>query len=104
MLPCGGGGAAAHRAHDGDASGLNRAPRGHGKERLDRVFADAAGTHIAGFAAGLRRDFGAVQAALDTPWTTSPAERQINRLKTLKRTMYGRAGVQLLQARVLHAA
>ena len=46
----------------------------------------------------------AVQSALDLPWTTSPAERQINRIKTIKRTMYGRAGFQLLRARVLHAA
>ena len=46
----------------------------------------------------------AVQAALDLPWTTSPAEGQINRIKTIKRTMYGRAGFQLLRARVLYAA
>ena len=31
------------------------------------------------------------QASLDLPWTTSPVEGQINRLKMLKRTMYGRA-------------
>jgi transposase len=43
-----------------------------------------------------------VQAALDLPWTTSPAEGQINRIKMIKRTMYGRAGFQLLRARVLH--
>ena len=34
-------------------------------------------------------------------WTTSPAERQINRLKMLKRTMYGRANFDILRARVL---
>ncbi len=56
------------------------------------------------FAAGLRRDIGAIQTALDLPWTTSPVEGQVNRLKMLKRTMYGRAGFQLLRARVLHAA
>lgn len=70
---------------------------------------DAAGTP---FAAGLRRalglaslgpDMAAVQAALDLSWTTNPAESQINRLKMLKRTMYGRAGFDLLRARVLHA-
>lgn len=64
----------------------------------------AAGTSLAEFAASLRRDVAAVQAALDLPWTTSPAEGQINRLKMIKRTMYGRAGFQLLRARVLHAA
>jgi transposase len=87
------------------AKRLNGVLRKRSGERLDRVLADAAGrTHIAGFASGLRREFDAVQAALDTPWTTSPAEGQINRLKTLKRAMYGRAGFQLLRARVLHAA
>ena len=44
------------------------------------------------------------RATLDLPWTTSPAEGQINRLKMLKRTMYGRAGFPLLRARVLNAA
>jgi hypothetical protein len=36
--------------------------------------------------------------------TTSPVEGQNSRLKMLKRTMYGRAGIKLLRARVLHAA
>ncbi|WP_216856650.1 hypothetical protein [Acidisphaera sp. S103] len=55
------------------------------------------------FVVSLRHDLGAVQAALDLPWTTSLAEGQINRLKMLKRTMLGRAGFALLRARVLHA-
>ena len=71
---------------------------------LDEVVVAAAATSLTGFAAGLRRDIGAVQASLDLPWTTSPAEGQINRLKMLKRTMYGRAGFALLRARVLNAA
>ena len=68
------------------------------------MLADAADTPLAEFAASLRHDLVAVQAALNLPWTTSPAEGQINRLKMLKRTMYGRAGFPLLRARVLHAA
>ncbi|MFK4048045.1 hypothetical protein ACI2KH_24255 [Roseomonas mucosa] len=51
----------------------------------------------------LRKDIAAVRAALDLTWTTSPVEGQINRLKTIKRTMYGRAGFDLLRARLLHA-
>ena len=43
-------------------------------------------------ATGLHRDLAAVQTALDLPWTTNPAEGQINRLKMITRTMYGRAG------------
>ena len=62
------------------------------------------GTPLADFAAGLGRDRATVQAALDMPWTTSPAEDQINRVKAIKRSMYGRAGFPLLRARVLHAA
>lgn len=86
------------------AKRLNLLLRRRSLESLTAVLADAAGTSLAEFAASLRRDLAAVQAALDLPWTTSPAEGQINRLKMLKRTMYGRAGFQLLRARVLHAA
>jgi transposase len=40
-------------------------------------------------------------AAVTERWSNGPVERQINRLKALKRQMYGRAGVELLRARVL---
>jgi transposase len=71
---------------------------------LGEILAAADGTMLARFAAGLGRDFDAVSAALELPWTTSPVEGQISRLKMLKRTMYGRAGVALLRARVLNSA
>jgi transposase len=73
-------------------------------ESLDDVLAAAAGTLFARFAASLRRDFDAISAALVTPWTTSPVEGQISRIKMLKRTMYGRAGFKLLRARILYGA
>jgi transposase len=82
---------------------LNQVLRRKSKESLDEVLNSAAGTALKEFVASLRRDLSAVQAALDLPWTTSPAEGQISRLKMLKRTMYGRAGFNLLRARVLHA-
>jgi transposase len=85
------------------AKRLNAVLRRKSKEALDKVLEDASKTALGSFVAGLRRDLGAVQAALELPWTTSPAEGQINRLKMLKRTMYGRAGFNLLRARVLHA-
>jgi transposase len=85
------------------AKRLNLLFRRKSQESLDVVLADAADTPLAEFAANIRRDLAAVQAALDLPWTTSPAEGQINRLKMVKRTMYGRAGFPLLRARVLHA-
>jgi hypothetical protein len=53
---------------------------------------------------GLRRDYVAVRAALEEPWSGGQAEGQINRLKTLKRKMYGWAGFELLRRRVLCAA
>ena len=73
-------------------------------EPLTDVLAAMKETLLSRLATSLERDLVAVRAALDTPWTTSPAEGQINKLKTLKRTMYGRAGFPLLRARVLHAA
>ena len=39
--------------------------------------------------------------ALTTPWSNGQTEGQISRLKTLKRAMYGRAGAELLRARML---
>jgi transposase len=55
------------------------------------------------FAEGLGRDQAAVEAALQEPWSNGPVEGHVNRLKTIKRQMYGRAGLPLLRARVLHA-
>jgi transposase len=86
------------------AKQLNALLRRKTSESLTAILDAAVATPLKDFAAGLRRDAAAVQAALDLPWTTSPVEGQINRLKMLKRAMYGRAGFPLLRARVLHAA
>jgi transposase len=56
---------------------------------------------LASFAAGLRRDWPAVQAACSSPWSQGQVEGQVNRLKMLKRQMYGRAHFPLLRSRVL---
>jgi transposase len=53
------------------------------------------------FGYGLRKDLAAVTAAIETGWTSGQVEGQINRLKTIKRQMYGRAGFNLLRSRVL---
>jgi len=53
------------------------------------------------FANGLRADCEAVKAGVTLMWSTGPVEGQINRLKMLKRQMYGRAGIGLLRQRVL---
>lgn len=83
---------------------LNAMLRHKAVEKLDDVLIAGAGTMLNKFATGLRRDFDAIHAALELPWTTSPVEGQISRIKMLKRTMYGRAGFELLRARVLQAA
>ena len=53
------------------------------------------------FARTLRRDIDAVRSAVTDSWSNGQTEGQINRLKTLKRAMYGRAGPELLRARML---
>lgn len=86
------------------AKQLNTLLRRKTGENLPRLLDAAVATPLKNFAASLRRDLGAIQAALDLPWTTSLVEGQISRLKMLKQTMYGRAGFELLRARVLTAA
>jgi transposase len=56
------------------------------------------------FAKGLRADFVAVQAAVTLPWSQGPIEGHINRLKMVKRQMFGRAGLDLLARRFLLTA
>ena len=53
------------------------------------------------FARTVRRDLDAVTNALTEGWSNGQTEGHINRLKTLKRAMYGRAGAELLRARML---
>jgi len=53
------------------------------------------------FGYGLRKDLRAVSAAIETRWSSGQVEGHINRLKTIKRQMYGRAGFDLLRSRVL---
>jgi hypothetical protein len=56
------------------------------------------------FTKHLSADDDAVRAAVTLGWSNGPVEGQINRLKTLKRQMYGRAGLDLLGRRFLLAA
>jgi transposase len=56
------------------------------------------------FAKGLRQDYAAVKAGLTYEWSNGQVEGQINRLKTVKRAMFGRANFDLLKLRTLHAA
>ena len=54
------------------------------------------------FVTGVQQDKDAVFAGLTLPWSTGPVEGQVNRLKLIKRSMYGRAKFDLLKLRVLH--
>jgi transposase len=56
------------------------------------------------FVRKLRQDLSAVEGAVTERWSNGPVEGHINRLKTLRRQMYGRAGVELLRARLLPLA
>lgn len=56
------------------------------------------------FANGLQKDFLAVKEATVSEWSNGQTEGQVNRLKLLKRQMYGRAKFDLLKARVLNPA
>jgi transposase len=56
------------------------------------------------FADSLKQDQAAVVAALTHEWSNGRVEGQVNRLKLIKRTMYGRANSDLLKARMLKAA
>ena len=55
------------------------------------------------FAEGVRRDESAVQAAVAEQWSNGPVEGHVNRLKTIKRQMYGRGGFRLLRARIVQS-
>lgn len=56
------------------------------------------------FAEGLDQDYGAVRAALRLERSNGPVEGQVNRLKLLKRQMYGRASFDFLKQRMLNRA
>ena len=58
---------------------------------------------LAGFASNLRRDLDAVRHGLSLPHSSGPVEGNINRLKMIKRQMFGRASLDLLRKRVLLA-
>lgn len=56
---------------------------------------------IGGFAQSMNPDFQAIQNAFNLPWSNGPVEGNVNKIKTLKRQMYGRAGFELLKRRLL---
>jgi transposase len=59
---------------------------------------------LVNFALGVVEDYDAVKAGVTLPWSNGQVEGQVNRLKMLKRQMYGRAGLDLLSRRFLLAS
>ncbi|WP_405008504.1 hypothetical protein OHV13_34240 [Kitasatospora purpeofusca] len=59
---------------------------------------------LAGFAAGLIPDLGAVLFGMSTDWSSRPVEGRVNDLKALKLGMFGRAKQPLLRKRLLLVA
>jgi transposase len=58
---------------------------------------------LGSFVNGIRSDQVAVAAGLSLPFSSGAVEGQVNRIKMLKRQMFGRAGLDLLRKRVLLA-
>jgi transposase len=81
--------------------------RDHAPECLDlwlQRAGDSMVRQLQSFAKHLSADYDAVRAAVELAWSNGQVEGQINRLKTTKRQMYGRAGLDLLGRRFLLAA
>jgi transposase len=72
-------------------------------EELKPWIEQASESLVASFANGVRRDEAAVRAAIELPWSNAQTEGQIIRLKLVKRQMYGRGKIDLLQARLIGA-
>jgi transposase len=60
-------------------------------------------TELTSFVNGIRRDYAAVRAACSSQWSNGMTEGHVNRLKFLKRQMFGRAHLDLLRVKVLYA-
>lgn len=68
---------------------------------LDKWIDTATRGLLASFANGLSRDRAGVAAALAEPWSIGQTEGQITRLQFVKRRMFGRAKLDLLEARLM---
>jgi transposase len=70
---------------------------------LDQWLERARASLVASFANGVVKDKKAVSAAITSPWSNGQTEGQITKLKLVKRQMYGRGKLDLLQGRVIGA-
>ena len=70
---------------------------------IQRAWDRAIPRELRRFATSLKSYYEAVKTALTTRWSNAQLEGQVNRLKLIKRQMYGRAKLDLLRRRVLHS-
>ena len=85
----------------------NQTDAGAAGAELDAWLVEAGGCGVPTmetFAAGLKKDGDAIRAALTMPWSNGQTEGQVNRLKLVKRQMYGHASFNLLRRPILLAA
>jgi len=78
--------------------------RGTSSEQLETWLSDSLASTVSevrSFAHGIQRDLDAVKAALTLPWSNGLVEGHVNRIKFLKRQMFGRAKFDLLRLRIL---
>jgi transposase len=80
---------------------FQRMLRGRDARALEPWIADTDSSLLASLGKGIRADFKAVKAALTEPWSNGQTEGQITKLKLVKRQMHGRAGLDLLRARLV---
>jgi transposase len=73
-------------------------------EWIDRAKHDGTPGELKNFAKGLEQDWPCIKSAVELPWSNGRAEGHVNRIKLIKRQMYGRAGFDLLRMRVLARA
>jgi transposase len=88
------------------ARGFAQLLRARQPQQLDAWLQQAATSSLAAFqrlAKSFQRDSAAVKAGVTLPWSSGPVEGHINRLKMLKRQMFGRARLDLLSRRFVLA-
>lgn len=89
------------RAAIGDSQSMIRS---RASRKLDEWLEAAKKSLVGSFAGGIEKDLTAVRNAIISPWSNGQTEGQITRLKLIKRQMYGRAKLDLLQTRLIGAS
>jgi len=79
-----------------------RAHKPHAWNAWTEAMLDQPNSPLRRFVTGLNRDHHAIHNALTLPYSNGPTEGNVNRLKLIKRTMYGRASFGLLRKKVLY--